>query len=223
MMQARKPLPEKVSIEPVTPTHLPAYRRLITLLLPIRYPDKFYQDSVAISGPSSLALCALWHEPAKPASNIVRPYPSSDRVVAGIQCCLESLPSATAPCKPGKTLYIQTLATLAPYRSFGIASALLDITIRTSITHYEDVEEVYAHVWEANEEALEWYAKRGFVVEEQVVEEYYRKLSPSGARLVRRRVGVGDHLRAKAGVVVEEEAEDMGTNAGIRIGESKNG
>lgn len=53
---------------------------------------------------------------------------------------------------------------------------------------------VYAHVWEANEEALEWYRRRGFVVGERV-EGYYRRLKPQGARVVRRRVGgVGDWL-----------------------------
>lgn len=202
-------LPEKVSIEPITSTHLPAYRRLITLLLPIRYPENFYKDSVSNSSPSSLALCALWHEPARPrevingistglpANKERGPFLPFDRVVAGIQCRLEPIPSATTQSRPEQALYVQTLATLAPYRSFGIASALLDRIVVTAITQYEGVVEVYAHVWEANEEALEWYGKRGFLVEEQVVEGYYRKLRPSGARIVMRRVGVGDYLMAK--------------------------
>lgn len=57
------------------------------------------------------------------------------------------------------------------------------------------VAEVYAHVWEANEEGVEWYVKRGFVVVGGVVESYYRRLRPQGARVVRRRVGVGDWVR----------------------------
>lgn len=56
--------------------------------------------------------------------------------------------------------------------------------------------EVYAHVWEANEEALEWYVRRGFEVQ-GVVEGYYTKLRPGGARVVRRRVGVGDWVRVQ--------------------------
>jgi len=59
------------------------------------------------------------------------------------------------------------------------------------------VVEVYAHVWEANGDALEWYAKRGFQVEQGIVQGYYRKLRPSGARVVRRSLGVADWLKAK--------------------------
>lgn len=219
----------------MTPTHLPAYRRLITLLLPIRYPDKFYKDSVSISGPSSLALCALWHEPARPRQIIKgistggpavsegAPFLPFDRVVAGIQCRLEPLPCSTTPIKAEQALYIQTLATLAPYRSYGIASALLDTTVTAAIRYYEDVKDIYAHVWEANEEALEWYAKRGFEVEEELVEGYYRKLRPSGARVVRRRIGVGDYLRAKEMVNEEVGLDGASEHVGIREERTPNG
>lgn len=237
-MPPPKALPDQVSVQPITPTQLPAYRRLITLLLPIRYPDKFYKDSVAIEGPSSLALCALWHEPARPRQVVNglstgRPATSEgtpslpyDRVVAGIQCRLESVPSPINASKPEQTLYIQTLATLAPYRSYGIAGALLDTAIMTAITHYEGVKEIYAHVWEANEEALEWYGKRGFVVESEVVEGYYRKLRPSGAKVVRRWVGVGDYLKARDTLGRKEETEDAiagGDGTGIAVRKVQNG
>ncbi len=53
---------------------------------------------------------------------------------------------------------------------------------------------LYAHVWEKNEEALEWYGKRGFEVGE-VVGGYYRRLKPGGATIVSRVVGVGEALR----------------------------
>ena len=54
----------------------------------------------------------------------------------------------------------------------------------------EEVMEITAHVWEQNTDALEWYAKRDFLVDDQVgvVQGYYRRLKPGGARLVRRRV-----------------------------------
>ena len=42
--------------------------------------------------------------------------------------------------------------------------------------------------------------KRGFEVEKGVVEGYYRKLRPAGARVVRRRLGVADYLGVKDGV-----------------------
>ena len=52
---------------------------------------------------------------------------------------------------------------------------------------------VTAHVWEMNEEALEWYKKRGFEVIGKETG-YYRKLKPDGAMMVRKWVGVRDLL-----------------------------
>ena len=57
---------------------------------------------------------------------------------------------------------------------------------------------IYAHVWEANTEGLEWYVKRGFVIEDGVLEGYYRRLKPGGAKVARRAIGVADYLRTKA-------------------------
>ena len=238
---AQTPLPPTFSVAPITVSTLPAYRRLITLLLPIRYPDKFYKDSIANSTPSSLALCALWPETPRPGKRkldslndgTLSSVPAMDgletKVVGGIQCRLESLPcpppnvsptSSTTPPSPLQqphNLYIQTLAVLSPYRSLGIATALLDAIISTALIHYPpqniNVKEVYAHVWEANEEALEWYIKRGFDVGEEVEEGYYRKLRPSGARVVRRRVGVEDWVGAVGGWKrdAKEEGEGVAT------------
>ena len=212
----QRPLPTELSISPITASTLPAYRRLITLLLPIRYQDKFYKDSIANPSPSSLALCALWHEQARPGKRKSGPLSgnfssctsetseSDAKVIGGIQCRLEAIPSPppSNPTTPQPSyqqphdLYIQTLAILAPYRHLGIATALLDAIICTALTHYPreniNVKGIYAHVWEANEEALEWYKKRGFEIGEEVVEGYYRKLRPGGAKIVRRRVSVGD-------------------------------
>ena len=110
-----------------------------------------------------------------------------------------NLPSP-AP-SPSKQLYVQTLGVLSPYRSLGIATALLDEVVETGIREY-GIGAVYAHVWEANAEALEWYLRRGFMLEEGLVEGYYRRLRPAGARVVRRGVGVGEYVRVgRRGVV----------------------
>lgn len=249
-----------ISIAPVTAPTLPAYRRLITLLLPIRYPDNFYKDSIANPTSSSLALCALSPEtprPGKPKSqSLDHEQPpsvsaidaSEAKVIGGIQCRLEPLPcpphdtfptASTAPSSSHQqphNLYIQTLAVLSPYRSLGVATALLDATVSTALIHYPreniKVEEIYAHVWEANEEALEWYMKRGFEVGGEVVVGYYRKLRPSGARVVRRRVGVRDWVGAVGGwkedseeshEKTEERAKDLETDKEEGVGRKDDG
>ena len=183
-------LPPNVHIEPVTSSTIASYRRLITLLLPIRYPDKFYKDSVANNPTSSLARVAIWHE----ENARVDHQTTGQNVVGGIQCRLEDVPSTPTG---ERVLYIQTIGVLAPYRQLGIATQLLDEVVATVIEHYEKVTFIYAHVWEANTDALEWYSQRGFTVDKQVLQGYYRRLKPSGARVVQRRITIEDHLAAK--------------------------
>ncbi|KAG2419014.1 hypothetical protein HFD88_002118 [Aspergillus terreus] len=136
----------------------------------------------------------------------------TDKVIGGIRCRLERLPPSSAeilpqsetahPSQPEPTnLYIQTLHLLSPYRGCGIAASLLNALLFASnpsaagarappyplsdlVKHY-NIRTVTAHVHEANEEGLKWYIARGFEVEEGVVENYYRRLKPSGARIVK--------------------------------------
>jgi hypothetical protein len=51
------------------------------------------------------------------------------------------------------------------------------------VKHY-NIRSVTAHVHEANEDAMNWYIARGFRVDGHVAE-YYRRLKPSGANIVR--------------------------------------
>ncbi|KAI4215623.1 MAG: hypothetical protein LQ351_002092 [Letrouitia transgressa] len=216
------------SIHPITPTTLPSFRRIITLLLPIRYPDSFYAESTANTTSSSLARVALWQpqpqlqpqsptlelQPGKPNTTTTLPSvlainsePEPPTVVAGIQCRIEPFPASSYCSAPEHQCYIQTLALLSPYRSKGVATALLHSIVTVLLTHpkYMTVKTIYAHVWEANKEALEWYRKRGFTVEEGVVEGYYRKLTPNTAQVVRRRIGIGDYLALQHGETARKD------------------
>ena len=65
---------------------------------------------------------------------------------------------------------------------------------------------VYAHVWEANAEGLDWYIKRGFTVEDGVVEGYYRRLKPDGARVVRRTISAKTSTKAETTKDLDNEA-----------------
>ncbi|KAK1145835.1 hypothetical protein N8T08_003781 [Aspergillus melleus] len=141
----------------------------------------------------------------------------SDKVIGGIRCRLEPVPPMAAKRLPGKTqrdpanLYIQTLHLLSPYRSYGIAASLLNSLLFStpppaksksegksglqsgyhvsSLVRHYNIRTVTAHVHEANDEGLKWYVSRGFTVETGVVENYYRKLRPSGARIVKLTLG----------------------------------
>ena len=82
------------------------------------------------------------------------------------------------------TLYICTLATKPSYRSYGAATALLELSIRRARQSF-GVCAVEAHVWDGHKDALEWYLRRGFVIVKRM-EGYYRRLRPDAAVLVRK-------------------------------------
>ncbi|MCJ1422104.1 hypothetical protein MMC32_008474 [Xylographa parallela] len=209
-------LPTHITITSVTAAILPSFRRAISLILPIRYPNSFYTSILSESAASSLSRAAIWYDRSRASKRKREDDHLSSRrsakdqlpddslekgeLVGAIRCRLEPVP--TPPSSDGSLtaehqLYIQALAVLSPYRSHGIATHLLETVIAEALRMHADVSGVYAHVWEANEEGLDWYKRRGFVVEEPVIHGYYRRLKPDGARIVRRGIGVRDWLRVK--------------------------
>jgi ribosomal protein S18 acetylase RimI-like enzyme len=186
-----RPLPPNASITSITAETLPAFRRMTSLLLPIPYPDKFYNEILTDDVASNISLVCLWTDG--------RPAPErTARVVSGIRCRLlpysptvSSVHDDTVP-KDVPSLYISTVTTLAPYRGHGLASALLRRVIARAIRDY-GITTVTAHMWEANEDVREWYANHGFK-EVRFEEQYYRRLRPSGAWLLERKIGPQDLL-----------------------------
>ncbi|KAF2190514.1 acyl-CoA N-acyltransferase, partial [Zopfia rhizophila CBS 207.26] len=176
---ALSPLPPNVELVPLTEDLIPAFKRLNSLMLPIPYPTEFYNESMT-EPHHGVTLMALWH--AAPTSNPPASSTEKPHLVGAIRCRV----------LPSSTLYISTLCLLPPYRSHGIATHLLHSVIAKASKKH-GLKCVTAHVWEANEDGLEWYAKRGFDVLERG-EGYYRKLKPSGAILVRKWIEVGDVL-----------------------------
>lgn len=203
------PLAANITLAPLTPTTLPSFRRLNTLLLPIPYPQKFYDELLTDPTTASISLAAFWHDTTSPS-------PAKPLLIAGIRCRLihpgggpgpgPLLPPTNAPDADANDarphLYIATLATLSPYRAHGLATHLLAAVTRAAARQH-GVGAVYAHVWVANEEGRAWYERRGFRVLRRE-EGYYRRLKPSGAWVVWRRVSVGDLL---GGEVVDGEGE----------------
>ena len=169
-----------VTVEPITPETVTAFRQIITVLLPVRYPDKFYTESVANTGSSSLARVALWHEDGF----------ATGKVVGGIQCRLETINDTG-----DQSCYIQTIGVLAPYRELGIASQLLESILQTIVGHYPKVKALSAHVWEMSQDVVDWYTRRGFEADRMLVQGYYRRLKPAGAWFLTKRIGLQDHLK----------------------------
>lgn len=197
-------LPPNVELSSITSEWLHSFRRLNALLLPVPYTDKFYDETLNDPVAASMSLVALWHD--APLDERSSPA-SKPRVVAGIRCRLlqrspslsiKSISKNITLCnnvdKESPSLYISTIVTLAPFRHHGLAKALLNRVTARAVDEY-GIKSVTAHVWEANTEARQWYAKQGF--KEIVFEDnYYRRLKPGGAWIVERSIGVTDLLGA---------------------------
>ena len=81
----------------------------------------------------------------------------------------------------------------------GLAAAALKSVVDAATEQVRvKIAGLYAHVWTENVEALEWYAARGFKKEEPVISGYYKRLTPDSAWILRRKLGVGDHLAENA-------------------------
>jgi ribosomal protein S18 acetylase RimI-like enzyme len=184
-------LVKNITLVPCDKSLIPSFQRLNTLLLPIPYPSTFYKEILSDPTASDLTLLALWHD--DPSSSTTTP----GRVIGGIRCRILSDPSTQATPKD-KILYISTLGVLSPFRSYGVASWLLNVLIERGINKY-GVNAVGAHVWEHSQEAREWYAKRGFR-ETHLEQCYYRRLTPQGAYVLRREIGPTDLLDHGMGV-----------------------
>jgi ribosomal protein S18 acetylase RimI-like enzyme len=159
--------------------NLASLKRLNSLLLPINYRENFYKDIQTNPTDAALSRVAFWD--------------GAISIVGGIRGRWE-LSDGTVPKEPigddmaerGGKIYLMTICVLSPFRGLGVAVALLADLVETAKKW--GAEEVYAHVWQNNEEALEWYKKRGFSVDDGIVERYYRNLVPNGAKIVRLRI-----------------------------------
>jgi ribosomal protein S18 acetylase RimI-like enzyme len=161
------------AISPVSEDHLQAIRRLTATTLPVRYSDAFFKTTVTDPVAQQLSRVSLYEsEP-----------------IGWIRCRLEPFTVnsafATKTNPPLSQIYIQALTLLSPYRTLGIATLLLNEVLSSAKLLVEDPICIYAHVWERNEDALDWYAKRGFK-RVMLVERYYTRLRPSGAWIVRK-------------------------------------
>ncbi|KAK3940580.1 hypothetical protein QBC46DRAFT_384937 [Diplogelasinospora grovesii] len=211
-------LPARAKIVPLEAHHIPALRRINTLLLPVAYPDSFYAKALEPLASGLFSRAILWQDDDH--DNGGNTGAKEPKVIGGIVCRLEPNifvdatngqprqmllqqiqtyrePPTTIPDSRYHAIYIQSLTLLAPYRSVGLAAAALEHVVASAAVlpaagSSIDVRTIYAHVWTENEEGLRWYAARGFAPEgPEPVRGYYFKLRPDTAWLVRRQTGPG--------------------------------
>lgn len=192
------PLPGNARIEPCDNEYVDSFRRLNALLLPIPYPQGFYNETLNDPCIASLTRVVTWKHGSTNGTSSIKPEDINQhsdtperQLVAAIRCRL--LPASSPSADEENVLYISTIGTLAPFRGHSLACHLLAEVTRVAVEKYKACS-IMAHVWEANEDAIEWYGKRGFEVVKRE-EGYYRRLAPkTAALLVRRSISTSDFL-----------------------------
>lgn len=213
----RSPPSPRLELVPITdPARVQSLKRLNSLLLPINYPESFY--ATILSSPSrQLARLALFDNvpvggvrarweplgserggPVKSVSITTTATTNENGETAGAQ------PPGEVSTGGGR-IYVMTLCVLSPFRRLGVGCALIQAL--KEVAREWRVDEICAHVWEANEDSLDWYARRGFTVEPVLLQGYYRKLKPGGAKVVSFQVpSEGEVLEGTGGKVGVQES-----------------
>lgn len=189
--------------------HVQPLRRINSLLLPISYPDNFYHKITDPSTSPNFSRVILWTD--KPTKSVPEP---ETLVVGGVVCRLD-LDPASQTCQ----IYVQSLGILSPYRQSGLGTALMDEVIKHAVN--QDIEpcpitSLYVHVWTDNQDALKWYAARGFLQEGDAIQGYYRRLTPDSAVLLRRVIKPSDHLLTTNTRTTSEDQKSSSSITAIR-------
>ncbi|OJA13071.1 hypothetical protein AZE42_01896 [Rhizopogon vesiculosus] len=164
----------RITFAYLTYRNIGTVRKLNSVLFPIKYSDKFYQDILATEVED---FCQLVYY---------------NDVPVGIICCrLEN-----------KDLYLMTMGVLAvsypavnrgkytdhykPYRSRQLGSETLKRIIKAAASHSKPkIRRIYLHVQTSNTEAKKFYEKNGFK-EVGIKEDYYKKIVPRDAWILER-------------------------------------
>ncbi|KAI8999546.1 acyl-CoA N-acyltransferase [Gaertneriomyces semiglobifer] len=150
----------------LNPNNIGQLKVISSVIFPVRYSEKFYKDALKAGEFAKLALF-------------------NDAAVGGVVCIEEPAGNDKSATK----LYMATLGVLAAYRKLGLGTMLLDHIIEECKKRKQKITEIYLHVQSSNEEAIQFYTKRGFEVQSSV-EGYYKQGSDPNAIILVRKLSV---------------------------------
>mmetsp|Transcript_1871 Transcript_1871/g.5145 ORF Transcript_1871/g.5145 Transcript_1871/m.5145 type:complete len:160 (-) Transcript_1871:859-1338(-) len=108
-------------------------------------------------------------------------FASVNGKIVGAVCCRVETPAKRHANKDAH-VYIMTLGVLAPYRSRGIGSQLLQSVLDHCELHrdgtYGKLRSIRLHVQVSNEDAIDFYTQRFDFTKGGLVRNYYRRLEP---------------------------------------------
>ncbi|SCW03335.1 LAFE_0G08152g1_1 [Lachancea fermentati] len=150
-----------VNLDNVYQNNLGTFSKIIEVVLPVFYPEKFYNELFDAKDKSKqvfFSKMAYYGEIAVGALK-AKLLPSKSGGVAALG------------------VYIEVLAVLDPYREKGIGSQLLQYIEDECKEHFQH--NIYVHVAANNEDSLKWYQKRGFEIEGEILKGYYKETDGS--------------------------------------------
>lgn len=154
-----------VSLDNVYANRLGTFIKLTNSVLPVQYPDSFFQEIVHSKNGKDTFFAQLAFY--------------SEVVVGAVKAKLIAN-------KKGGILphgvYIEILAVLEHYSGKGIGTKMLEYVESEAKRHYQHA--LYVHVASDNVHALTWYKKRGFDQDGDVLIEYYKNTNGSANAVV---------------------------------------
>ncbi|KAM6502005.1 Acyl-CoA N-acyltransferase [Amanita muscaria] len=152
----------RISFASLTSNNLGTVQKLNSVLFPIKYSEKFYQD---VLKPEVEEFCKLVYY--------------NDVPVGTICCRLDTTDDRS-------DMYLMTMGILAPYRSKGLGSRCLELVVSAAaIQTKPKIHKIYLHVQVSNDAAKKFYERHGFK-EVEVHKNYYKKITPSDAWVLER-------------------------------------
>ncbi|XP_003744851.1 probable N-acetyltransferase san [Galendromus occidentalis] len=153
MPEQSKPPLHRIELGAVTPHNFRQLKCVNSVVFPVIYNDKFYQNVLEKGELTKLAYC-------------------NDIVVGAVCCRIDTVGNQ-------RKLYIMTLGCLAPYRRLGIGSVMLKHVLQY-VENDGNFDSIYLHVQVNNDSAIEFYKKFGFQIVD-TREKYYKRIEPADA------------------------------------------
>lgn len=150
-----------ISLDDVTPNNLGVLKKIVEVCLPTEYPDAWYDDALNKDQIVTLAFYSELPIGALKARAINKTHEPRSLKESKVQKITESVPNA---------VYMDVLAVLPAYRRLGIGQKLLDYLIDETKKRF--IHEIILHTNTENDDAIQWYLKRGFEKIEEVPNYY---------------------------------------------------
>ncbi|OBA24444.1 acyl-CoA N-acyltransferase [Metschnikowia bicuspidata var. bicuspidata NRRL YB-4993] len=154
-----------ITLDDLTPNNLGTFKKINEVSLPTSYPESWYKESL---DSAQIVKLAFYNE--LPVGAIKGKLFHTSHKLPNFELSTKSNMNTKIVMN---ALYLESLAVLKAYRNQGVASELLQWIISEAKSRF--VHEIFLHVHVENDEAIQWYKKKGFVQKDEVVKDYYKE------------------------------------------------